>query len=71
MAMKDWRRTQGAGINQTIWVNKKNGDIVRAFHKGKLFFYDVRDKDRFVMFENEAIDKKGAINLAKSYMRNH
>ena len=70
MAQVDYeKRTSGKRF--TLWRDKRNGDMVRAVHNGKLFFYDVRDRDRFVIFEADAKSKTDAINKAKLYMRLH
>ena len=68
MAMKNWVKID-SGAYSTSWKNKSNRDVVRAFYRKNSFFYDVKNRDGYVLFEKETNSKSKALRLSKSYMR--
>lgn len=69
MATKDWeKKPQYSNSRQMVWKNKKNGDLLRVYHKPGLKFYDVRDKNGKIIYEKEFKTKYQAVSYAKKYM---
>lgn len=70
--MKDWDKLNSyCNEGQCIWKNSESGDLVRVVHRDGLYFYDVRNKDRYIMFEKGFKNKSQTLKFAKSYMRSH
>ncbi len=70
MVLRDWEKLNDNSILFTRWRNKKNKDVVRTFHSGKLLnFFDVKNKNGYVRFEKEVNTKAQVLKLAKDYMK--